>query len=286
VHGLINEMKSYVDEFRRNEQNESMDEYWTRKSQQHVLAIVQCELADGVYTYYKGRNIELSLAVGSQCAERSALGTAVSSNLNLSRKDFKRIAVIDPTGTFIGRTPCGVCSECLQKIQEESPEFCVVTFPDDEFKCIHEHFPAEYPVEVVDAEQTQKALEQEWICHSCDSTQSGYSTQCWLCGSKKSSNSHRYNTLFQSPTLVKKTMDIINDNYSASQRFSCKDILKKNGLIKPTEERVINNLLFHLASSRRQILTRHHNGKKKKTHTFSTKQPNFDEYRKSLHENL
>ena len=179
---LISEVRQFTAEF--NNKKENMDSFFNRKSLQYTLSVVQCCHNDE-WLYYKGINHEVSLPSGTLCAERLAIGNARSNNLELHRKDFKRIAVIDPTGDNIGRSPCGVCDEWLQKIQEESPEFCIITFPDNEFESIYEHLPANYPVEDVDSEQTQKKLEQQWQCGACDAMNIGYSTGASLRNEQK-----------------------------------------------------------------------------------------------------
>eukprot|EP00483_Globobulimina_turgida_P000519 UN00519 len=172
--GLISETKKFVNEFRSIDK---IDPFFTRKSQQTTLAVCQCYY-DYKWEYYTGRNSEISLPTGSMCSERAAISHAISRNLNLHLQHFKRISVIDLTGNHVGRCPCGVCREWLEKIQEVSADFCIVTFPDTEFELIREHFPANYPLDNADAEETELLLNTNWNCNKCFMINSGYSTHC------------------------------------------------------------------------------------------------------------
>eukprot|EP01084_Bolivina_argentea_P102144 183039_1 len=274
VTSLVQEMKQFVDEFNTSD---NMEEFFTRKSEQNVLSVVQCFRNDE-YLYFRGRNIEVSLPSGTLCAERSAIGNATSNNLDLHRKHFKRIAVIDPEHNIIGLEPCGVCKEYLQKFQQESPEFCIITFPDAEFKSIYEYFPANYPVENVDAEKTQESLEKQWICHACNAANSGYSKNCYLCGYVKNYMKKKY-SMFDNPTLTLNMVNAIYDNFYPDKPFTYRDLSGKLNMTA-YEHNVVNSILFHLASPKRKLLYR------KSKLVFKTDPESFQQYKDSLTKNL
>ena len=74
-----------------------------------VGAALECE--DG--TVYTGCNIENAAYSPSNCAERTAVGKAVSEG----HRKFTRIAVAASTEKFC--SPCGVCRQVLQEFAPE-----------------------------------------------------------------------------------------------------------------------------------------------------------------------
>ena len=282
VLGLVQETKNLVEEFNSNE---NIDPFLTRKSNQVCLAVLQCSIGDQ-YKYYRGRNMEFSIPTGSICAERSAITNAFANELDLHRKHLTGLAVIDPSFENLGREPCGVCKEWIEKIQEESERFVVITFPNAEFNSIYEWFPANYPVDNVDSAETQRSLDAQWECTVCATVNSGYSAGCFLCGKNKGSMG-RY-SMFKDPSL---TLDIVNtifDQYHPETAFSFRDIkgkLDEKDLEKELKD-VPNALLQHLAS--RKILTRKQPTKKskgRKKDQYRTTEL-FVKYRDSLLKNL
>ena len=59
--------------------------------------MLMVQKADGVKKFYRGSNMEVSMPTGSLCAERNAIGSALSDDLSLCRKDLKMIAVYSPS---------------------------------------------------------------------------------------------------------------------------------------------------------------------------------------------
>ncbi len=89
----------------------AMDNAYVPYSRFHVGAALLCE--DG--TVYTGCNIENASYGPTNCAERTAIFTAI----NEGRRDFKAIAIVGGPGGKMGGTcpPCGVCRQVLS-------EFC------------------------------------------------------------------------------------------------------------------------------------------------------------------
>ena len=135
---LVNAMDEWRSDFL--EQRESTnDPFWHRKSKKIVLAIVALKMGDDVL-FVRGCNLEVSMPSGSLCAERNAIGTALTMYPGLGRADFRGVAVLSLTGgkdNLNPLPPCGVCSEWLEKIQEVNPDFRVVTFSDQKLEWVH-----------------------------------------------------------------------------------------------------------------------------------------------------
>ena len=137
---LVNEMKEWKMEFdsaNKNPDNE-ITQFWLRKSYQLVLVVVAVQ-KNGYpkAKFYRGCNMEVSMPTGSLCAERNAIGSALSQDLTIRREEFKMVAVygmkdlnkskirdINPIG------PCGSCREWLGKIAAVNPSLKIVTFSD------------------------------------------------------------------------------------------------------------------------------------------------------------
>ena len=71
-----------------------MGAFWMRKSRKPVLSVVMVESRRGGRRWYRGINMEVSMPTGSLCSERSAIGSALSDDVGLCRKDIKMIAVL------------------------------------------------------------------------------------------------------------------------------------------------------------------------------------------------
>ena len=71
-----------------------MGAFWMRKSRKPVLSVVMVESRRGGRRWYRGINMEVSMPTGSLCSERSAIGSALSDDVGLCRKDIKLIAVL------------------------------------------------------------------------------------------------------------------------------------------------------------------------------------------------
>ena len=94
---------------------------WHRKSKKIVLAIVALKMGDDVL-FVRGCNLEVSMPSGSLCAERNAIGTALTMYPGMGRADFRGVAVLsltDGEDNINPLPPCGVCSEWLEKMWEE-----------------------------------------------------------------------------------------------------------------------------------------------------------------------
>ena len=127
---LVAAMARWKDDFKREHDDGGLDPFWHRKSKKMVLAVVALDTGDGL-TFVRACNLEVSMPSGSLCAERNAIGTALSMYPRCSRADFKGVATLSLTegeGNLNPLPPCGVCSEWLEKIVEVQPNFRVVTF--------------------------------------------------------------------------------------------------------------------------------------------------------------
>jgi len=159
------------------------DLFFHRKSHRVVLAVLHLEL-DGKSVYVRGINSEVSLPTGSICAERTAIVKARADYPNLKRKDMKGIAVLEVP--FIPARavelnnplpPCGACREWLEKIQEKSEGFYVLTFPDLSFSQVHERFLFWSEEE----ERVQPSDLGPWKCRRCGVLNVPLSRSCRNC---------------------------------------------------------------------------------------------------------
>eukprot|EP01053_Blabericola_migrator_P004642 Blabericola_migrator_1__4641@NODE_245_length_10909_cov_149_723298_g207_i0_p3_GENE_NODE_245_length_10909_cov_149_723298_g207_i0NODE_245_length_10909_cov_149_723298_g207_i0_p3_ORF_typecomplete_len472_score44_20LmjF365940deam/PF14421_6/4_9e03LmjF365940deam/PF14421_6/1_3e35dCMP_cyt_deam_1/PF00383_23/7_5e02dCMP_cyt_deam_1/PF00383_23/0_078dCMP_cyt_deam_1/PF00383_23/6_5e03Rio2_N/PF09202_11/39Rio2_N/PF09202_11/1_7HTH_45/PF14947_6/4e03HTH_45/PF14947_6/7_4e03HTH_45/PF14947_6/0_48HTH_45/PF14947_6/1_7e03Mar len=155
---LVDRMREYLEEFQATE----IDSYWHRKSGQIVLAVLLLRY-NGELKYTRGINSELSLPSGSTCAERSAITTALSNFLGISRSDFVAIAVLAPsTEPPNPINPCGVCDEWIKKFEEVSPSFTVVTFMSTKMDLFLERCPVTFVEETID--DVPFHLKSNWSC--------------------------------------------------------------------------------------------------------------------------
>ena len=134
-----------------------LEKFWLRKSRKIVLSVVLVEATPGKYETFKGVNMEVSLPTGALCAERNALGNALTVLPTLQRNQIRIVTVVAlyiPTPVDVEHSsnsttlvtdslssislednlnpiwPCGVCSEWLRKITVHNSEFRVVSFKD------------------------------------------------------------------------------------------------------------------------------------------------------------
>ncbi|CEM27920.1 unnamed protein product [Vitrella brassicaformis CCMP3155] len=163
---LVDEMRRFVNDWKSFEAAGEMDPFWHRKSSKTVLAVVMVVNKSGQEMFYRGMNSEISLPSGSNCAERSAISTCISNSLDVRRSDFRAIAVADPKDELNPIAPCGVCDEWLQKIQEESPGFSIVTFTTSECNEIRERCPRLFQKEMPPSEAPPH-LRENWACRLC-----------------------------------------------------------------------------------------------------------------------
>eukprot|EP01084_Bolivina_argentea_P258187 435175_1 len=68
--------------------------FWLRKTKKPVLAALLVQKPGSTHEIFCGTNMEVSMPTGSLCAERSAIGSALSSDFLLRRHDIKMIAVL------------------------------------------------------------------------------------------------------------------------------------------------------------------------------------------------
>ncbi|KAH9257751.1 hypothetical protein BASA81_004217 [Batrachochytrium salamandrivorans] len=143
---VVEEMRRYRDEFTQVVQSgdgeHELASFWLRKSFRPVLSVLMVS-NHGQLELHRGINLEVSQPTGSLCSERNAIGTALSVNPKLQRKDFRLVAVLaldklspNPTVKRIKQEslnplgPCGACMEWLKKITDVNPDFKVMTFVD------------------------------------------------------------------------------------------------------------------------------------------------------------
>eukprot|EP00927_Polykrikos_kofoidii_P009464 TRINITY_DN13948_c0_g1_i1.p1 TRINITY_DN13948_c0_g1~~TRINITY_DN13948_c0_g1_i1.p1 ORF type:complete len:381 (-),score=42.17 TRINITY_DN13948_c0_g1_i1:94-1236(-) len=190
VRALSNQMKL----FEKSVRTSGVDPYFHRKSNRVVLAVLHVNV-DGVSYYVGGVNTEASLPTGSICAERSAITKARTMFPSIKRDNMKGIAVLDANIRFDGSEddvvsmnplpPCGACREWLEKIQEESQEFYVLTF-DDEISEVHERF-----LFWAEEEETKApAVLARWVCRMCSTDNVPFSRECRSCGVNRFSLSY------------------------------------------------------------------------------------------------
>ena len=130
---LVKEMIAHKEEFERvrdsKERYNELDSFWLRKSKQPVLSVLMVKKKNKGVKFFRGINVEVSMPTGSLCSERNAIGSALSSDPALCRKDLRMIAVLalglEPHSTTstlsaqlpvakeiipIGHTPCSSAS--------------------------------------------------------------------------------------------------------------------------------------------------------------------------------
>lgn len=150
---VVEEMRRYRDEFTQVVREDGGGEhelasFWLRKSFRPVLSVLLVSNC-GRLELHRGINLEVSQPTGSLCSERNAIGTALSVNPRLQRKDFRLVAVLalDKLSPKVAASsssspkrvkqeslnplgPCGACMEWLKKITDVNPDFKVMTFVD------------------------------------------------------------------------------------------------------------------------------------------------------------
>jgi len=175
---LTRKMQEYASWYRDN----PADLFFHRKSGRVVLAILHLEF-NGRSEYVRGINSEVSLPTGSVCAERACIVKARSDFPEVTRENMKGIAVLEvPMGEESLELnnplpPCGACREWLEKIQEKSQGFYVLTFPDLSFSYVHERFLFWSE----DQESTQPQDFGPWICWQCNAQNVPLSRECRDC---------------------------------------------------------------------------------------------------------
>lgn len=127
---IICEMKAFVKSFNINEE---LRDFWQRKTGMIVLCVLMTQKEGEEEKLVRGVNMEISLPTGALCAERNAIGTALSNDMGLKRSDFKAMAIC--SFSLDGKRadcnpmwPCGVCKEWLHKIAEKNPLFKIISF--------------------------------------------------------------------------------------------------------------------------------------------------------------
>ena len=130
------EMKMFSDEILQlmTSSPPLFDDWYHRKSDSIVLAVCQWKptLADDCdpFTYTRGINVEVCLATGTICAERTAISQAHTYFPGMKgRHHLSAVAVLelsrDKRNPLL---PCGVCQMWLEKLA--SPDFRVIAYPD------------------------------------------------------------------------------------------------------------------------------------------------------------
>lgn len=170
-------LTEHLRDFLGRVQRTKPDVFWHRKSDRVVLAMLHVEI-DGTHHFVPGMNAEVSLPTGSICAERAAIVSARSLWPPLQRRDIQGIAVVDHDELRNPLPPCGACNEWLEKIQEESQGFRVLTYSDLSFAEVRERY-------LFKTETEEMELPQElgdWICLVCDTWNQPRTKRCKLCG--------------------------------------------------------------------------------------------------------
>jgi hypothetical protein len=90
----VEEITKFEAEFHEvvSSKDNDIKSFWLRKTMKAVLAILIVEKNGKIFAY-RGTNLEVSLPTGSLCAERNAIGTALSADLSLMREEIKLVAV-------------------------------------------------------------------------------------------------------------------------------------------------------------------------------------------------
>ena len=126
-------------------QTEGADQhFFFRKGAQEVLAVVVVRNPlNQRLVAVRGVNLEVSLPTGTLCAERNAIGTALSNFPQLERKDILALSVLAlKEGPASRLGPCGACAEWIRKVAEVNPEIRIITFKDSSMKRVFvEHMP-------------------------------------------------------------------------------------------------------------------------------------------------
>jgi len=178
---LTRQMQAYLKWHRKF----GAEPFFHRKSQRVVLALLHVEV-DGNSQYMRGINSEVSLPTGAICAERAAIVKARTDLPGIRREHMKGIAVLEVAADFAAPgtvslnnplPPCGACREWLEKIQEESRGFYVLTYPDLTFSQVHERF--------LFWSEEEESMQPEdlgpWTCRRCGERNAPMSSECRGC---------------------------------------------------------------------------------------------------------
>lgn len=176
---LCREMKAYAEWCKKF----PPDPFFHRKSSRAVLAVLHVEI-DGVSHYVRGINSEVSLPTGAVCAERASVVKA-RSEFAARREHMKGIAVLEVPLSEAHEDvvlsnplpPCGACREWLEKIQEVSSGFYVLTFPELSLDTVHERFM--FWSEEEDLSQPSDL--GPWTCRLCGTANVPMSRKCRQC---------------------------------------------------------------------------------------------------------
>ena len=98
---LVAEMISFRDKFERcsskssSSKKSELGSFWLRKTKKPVLAVLLVQKSNETSPrFFYGINMEVSMPTGSLCAERNCIGTALSSDFTLRRRDIQMVAVL------------------------------------------------------------------------------------------------------------------------------------------------------------------------------------------------
>lgn len=183
VFRLTKEMGKYIEWTAASER----DPFFHRKSNRVVLALLHVEI-DGTSHYVRGINTEVSLPTGTLCAERAAIVKARTEFPGVMREHMRGIAVVEVPNASPGEDvdymdlgnplpPCGACREWLEKIQEKSRQFYVLTYPDLDLCEVQERFLFWAIREETDAPEDLGP----WACRMCGEMNIPFSTACGNC---------------------------------------------------------------------------------------------------------
>lgn len=205
---LTRQMQEYLEWYDRC----GAEPFFHRKSQRVVLALLHVKV-DGESHYVRGINSEVSLPTGTICAERAAIVKARTDLPGIRREHMKGIAVLEVPADFASPgdaaklhnplPPCGACREWLEKIQEESPEFYVLTFPDLTFSQVHERF--------LFWSEEEESMQPEdlgpWTCRQCGERNVPMSRECRGCAVS------RFSLLYNRAPTQQRFFDVLRALY-------------------------------------------------------------------------
>jgi cytidine deaminase len=113
---LKDKMRLYAEDI--SQSSIDSETYWIRKSRKVVLAVLYVE-KDDTQLFFRGINIEVSIAAGTLCAERNAISNAFTATPDLQKDEIKSIAVAEYDLTskqLVHIEPCCLCAAWLNKI--------------------------------------------------------------------------------------------------------------------------------------------------------------------------
>eukprot|EP01038_Epipyxis_sp_PR26KG_P015957 gene15957-21652_t len=95
---IVEEMKQFKSDISTSiaaaNGNHDLLNFWLRKSKKLVLSVLMVQKkGEDKPRLFRGTNMEVSMPTGSLCAERNVIGSALASDITLTRKDIKMIAV-------------------------------------------------------------------------------------------------------------------------------------------------------------------------------------------------